>query len=80
MSEKIENPLLGHLKNFQAGQNRIENKLDEIVHRLGHLEITSAGIKREIASADEADAMLSVRLDKMGDRIDRIEKRLELAS
>ena len=79
MSEQIDNLILEHLKRFQAGQDRIESKLDEIVMRLGQLEIASASIKSEIAHGEATDAGLSIRLDAAMKRIDRIEKRLEIA-
>ncbi len=48
MSESIDNLILEHLKRFQAGQDRIEGKLDEIVMRLGQLEVGITGIRGEI--------------------------------
>jgi hypothetical protein len=78
MSENIENLVLEHLKRFQAGQDRIESKLEEIIHRLGHLEVGTSSTKRDIAGIEENDAALSIRMDKINSRIDRIEKRLEI--
>lgn len=78
MPETVDNLLLEHLKRFQAGQERIERKLDEIVIRVGHLEVGVAGVRRDFAHADENVAGLSVRLDKVSERLDRIERRLEL--
>lgn len=80
MAEKIENLILEHLKQFQAGQSRIETKMDEIIYRLGQLEVSTAAIRRDVAHGDEFDAGLSVRFDNMAKRIEHIEKRLELAS
>jgi len=79
MSEQVDNLVLEHLKRFQAGQDRIEAKLDEVIMRLGQLEIASASIKSEIAHGEATDASLSIRLDAAMKRIDRIERRLELA-
>ena len=76
--DKVENLLLEHLKRFQAGQDRIERELDEVVTRLGHLEISMAGLRRDIGHGDEQTAVVSVRLDKMNERLERVEKRLEL--
>lgn len=78
MTETVENLLLEPLKRFQAGQERIERKLDEIVTRVGQLEVGVAGLRRDSAHADENGAVLSVRLDKVSERLDRIERRLEL--
>lgn len=78
MSNQIDNLILEHLKRFQAGQDRIESKLDEVVMRLGQVEAAIAGVKGEIAHGEATDASLSIRLDTAVKRIDRIEKRLEL--
>jgi hypothetical protein len=47
MNESVENLLLEHLKRFQAGQDRIERKLEEVVNRLGHLELSVASLRRD---------------------------------
>ena len=80
MTENIENLLLEHLKRFQPGQERIERKLEEVVNRIGHLEGSVAGLRRDFAHSDENTAAMSVRLDRLSERFDRIEKRLELVS
>jgi hypothetical protein len=78
MSENIENLVLEHLKRFQTVQDRIEHKLDEHTLRLGRIEMAVSGIKRDIAYNDETQAEQSVRIDHLAERIDRIERRLEL--
>jgi len=79
MAEQIENLLMEHRKRFQVGQERIERKLDDLISRVGHLEIGLAGLRRDFAHADENTASMSVRMDRINERIERIEKRLELA-
>ncbi len=54
MTENIENLILEHLKRFQAGQDRIERKLEEHTQRLGRLEVGIAGLRRELAYNEEA--------------------------
>ena len=49
MADNTENLVLEHLKRFQAGQDRFEKKLDEVVSRLGNLEMSVAGIRRDLA-------------------------------
>ena len=39
MTDNVENLILEHLKRFQGGQDRIERKLEEIVARIGQLEL-----------------------------------------
>jgi hypothetical protein len=36
-------------------------------------------VKREVAAGDETDARQQLSLDRLSDRIERIERRLELA-
>ena len=77
--ENIENLILEHLKRFQAGQDRIERKLEEVVTRLGNLEIGVASVRRDFAHSEENAAAMSVRVDRLNERLERIERRLELA-
>lgn len=79
MTEGVENLILEPLKRFHAGQERIERKLDEVVTWLGHVETGLAGLRREFAHAEESAASMGVRMDRINKRIERIEKRLELA-
>ena len=78
MSDNIENLMLEHLKRFQASQDRIERKLDEHTQRLGRIEIAVSSLKRDIAYNEETQAEQSVRIDHLAERIERIERRLEL--
>lgn len=80
MTESVENLILEHLKRFQAGQERIETKVDELVMRVGQLEGGILGLKREIVNAEESGVSVSLRVDTLSKRIDRLEKRLELTN
>ena len=79
MTDDTSNLVLEHLKRFQAGQDRIEKTLQEHTHRLGRIELSIAGLRRDISHSEEGIAEHSVRMDTLADRIDRIERRLELA-
>jgi hypothetical protein len=78
MTDNIENLLLEHLKRFQAGQDRIERKLDEHTQRLGRMEVGLARLSAALGGHDEASAEQSVRMDRLAERLDRIERRLQL--
>ena len=71
MTDETTNLVLEHLKRFQASLDRVERKQDEVILRLGRLETAVAVLQGDYAG-------LSVRLDRVGERIDRIERRLEL--
>lgn len=79
MTDNVENLILEHLKRFQAGQDRIERRLEEMTTRLGNLEVSLATLRRDTAHGEETTALLSVRMDRMNERLDRIERRLELS-
>jgi hypothetical protein len=80
MTENVENLLLEHMKRFQAGQDRSERKLEELIGRAGRLEIAVAGLRGDFAQSEVNIAAMSVRLDQLSDRFDRIERPLELVS
>lgn len=74
-----DNLVLEHLKRIQAELSAARERDREIISRLGNLEILVATLRREFGHRDESIAAMSVRMDRMSDRIDRIERRLELA-
>lgn len=79
MTDATENLMLEHLKRFQAGQDRIERKLDEITRRLSNLEAGQASIIQHIGHLASADAQQQLAADGFNSRLERIERRLELA-
>jgi hypothetical protein len=79
MSESIDNLFLEHLKLFQAGQERIERKLDELTRRISNLESGQASIIQHLGHLAAADAQQQVAADGFNARLERIERRLELA-
>jgi hypothetical protein len=79
MSETVENLMLEHLKRFQATLDRIERKLGEHTGRLANLEGGQAAIIQHLAHLAAADAAQQVASDNLSQRLDRIERRLELS-
>ncbi len=77
--ENVENMMIEHLKRFQAGQDRIERKLEEVTRRLANLEAGQASIIQHIGHLASADAQQQVSADGFNSRLERIERRLELA-
>ena len=80
LTDTVENLVLEHLKRFQASQDRTERKLDEVVGRIGQLEVSVAGLRRDVAHSEKGIAAVSVRIDRLGERIDRIDRRLEISA
>lgn len=80
MTEAVENIILEHLKRFQSGQDRIERELQEIKARLCALEAGQGSVLQHIGHLSSSIAGQQVSMDRMNQRIDRIERRLELTS
>lgn len=78
MADAINNLILEHLKRFQAGQERMERELKDIKGRLSQVEIGVAGIRGDIAYLAGDQARQQITFDSLSERIDRIERRLEL--
>ena len=78
MENDVANLILEHLKRFQAGQKRIERELKEIKGRLSQVEIRVAGVRGDIEHQAVDQPRQQVSYDSRSDRVERIEKRLEL--
>jgi hypothetical protein len=74
----VENLILEHLKKIQTEQSAARERDQEIVSRLSHIESGLARISRD-ESANYAE-MVEDRhsVDKLRERLDRIERRLEI--
>lgn len=79
MSDNVENLILEHLRGMRAGQERIEHELREIKNRITSLESGVAGIRRDSAHDNDKIVNQQMGLDHLSERIERIERRLELA-
>ena len=79
MTENVENLMLEHLKRFQATLERIERRLGELTTRQQETHTAVLGLRRDQLADAEISAHLQVQLDDMKERLDRIERRLELS-
>lgn len=80
MTENVENLILEHLKRFQVSQDRIESELREIKARLANLEASQGSVIRLLGDLASADAAAQLGIDRLGERVERIERRLDLAN
>lgn len=80
MSDNIENLILEHLKRLQAEQSAARERDQEILSRLSHIESGIARITRDESSNYGEIIENRHAVDKLKDRIERIERRLEINS
>jgi hypothetical protein len=79
MTDEIENLMLEHLKRFQATLDRVERKLDDLTRRTGNLESGQANVIQHLGTLAAADAQQQLASDGFNQRLERIERRLELS-
>ncbi len=78
MSDNVDNIVLEHLRHIRGRVDQIADDMSDLKHRMSSLESAMVSVKHEVAHGDETDARQQVTLDKIIDRIQRIENRLEL--
>ena len=78
MARKVENIILEHLKAIRADIGSLKNDSSEIKSRLTSVESGIAGLRHDSASQYGDIVDTHSRYDRLANRIDRIEKRLEI--
>jgi hypothetical protein len=78
MTENVENLILTHLKKIQAEQSASRERDTEILSRLSHIESGLARLTREEAINYTEIIQDRHIVDKLKERIEKIERRLEL--
>jgi len=79
MSEQIDSPILEHLKRLPSEMAEIRRDTAEIKSRLGSIESGVARIGRDEAGNYAEIIENRHMFDRLAERIERIERRLELA-
>ena len=78
MTEKVENLVLEHLRHIRSQVDQIADDVGDLKQRISGLGSAMNLVRREVALGDEIDARQQITLDKLQNRIERIERRLEL--
>lgn len=79
MTDNVENLILEHLRALRAGQDRLESEMRELGARLTSLEAGMAAGRRDGTHNYEEIIRQQSSIDQIKVRIDRIEKRLDIA-
>lgn len=78
MTDAAESLVIEPLRHIRGRADRIAEDMTELKQRLSSVETSMTLVKREIAAGDETDARQQVDLDRVIERLDRIERRLDL--
>lgn len=79
MADNIENLILEHLRAIRADIGGIKEDVREIKQRLTSLEAAVAGLRRDNANLYSDVIDQQTRYDRLTERVERIERRLDLA-
>ena len=79
MVEEPESLTLVYLRRLDAKVDRLGVDMIEVKDRLTALEQGQVAIWRVLTDHAEADARLQVQVDRISGRLDRIERRLDIA-
>jgi hypothetical protein len=75
----IESLVLEHLRHIRGRVDQIADDVIDVKHRISSLENAMVLVKREVNFGDETDARQQVSLDRLVERVQRIERRLDLS-
>ena len=82
--ENLQNIIIEHLNALRsdvlAMRSDMQAESKDVKARLIHLEVTLAGVRRDGALSAEDFARQQVSIDSLLERIQRIERRLELSN
>jgi septation ring formation regulator EzrA len=78
MADSPENLILAQLREIRADFADVQGSLGEIKRRLGNLESGQASIIQHLGHLDAADGQQQVAVDRLTERLVRIERRLDL--
>ena len=78
--ENVENLILEHLRSIRSDITGMRDDIREIKQRLSNLESGIGSLKRDTADLYTENAAQHLRYDRLADRIEKIEKRLELTN
>ena len=79
MADSIENLILEHLRAIRADIGGIKEDMREIKQRLTSLEAAVVGLRRDNANLYGDVIDQQARYDRLVERVERIERRLDLA-
>lgn len=78
--ENVENIMLEHLRHMRQRIDQTADDMREVKHRLATIEATQGTILQHTGHLASSIAQQQVSFDRMSERIEHIEKRLQLTN
>lgn len=76
--ENFDNIIIEHLHAVRADIASIKDDIREVKTRITHVEAGIASLKRDAAHQCDESAAANARFDQLTERIEKIERRLDL--
>ena len=78
--ENVEHIIIEHLRAIRADIGTVKEDMREVKTRLTHVEAGIASLKRDSAHQYDETASSNARYDRLAERLEKLEKRLDLAN
>jgi len=80
MTENVENLVLEHLRHIRRRVDDIADDMKDVKQRLSILEGGQTITRRGVLLGEETSARQQALLDKIQERLERVERRLDIVS
>ena len=80
MADNVENLMLEHLKKFQSTLDSMQRDIRELKVRQSETHTAVLALRRDQVNDAEVTAHMQAQMDRFGDRLDRVERRLDLTN
>ncbi|WP_174286302.1 hypothetical protein [Sphingomonas bacterium] len=80
MTDNVDNLMLEHLKKFQATLDSMQRDIRELKVRQSETHSAVLALRRDQLGDAEVTAHMQTQMDRFGDRLDRVERRLDLTN
>ena len=80
MTDNVENLMLEHLKRFQVTLESMQQDIRELKVRQSETHSAVLALRRDQLGDAETTAHMQSQIDRFHDRLDRIERRLDLTN
>ena len=78
--ENVDNIIIEHLRHMRGKIDHISEDVWEIKHRLANVGSSQGSIMQHVGHLATSIAQQQLSFDRLSDRVERLEKRLELTS
>ncbi len=80
MDTEPDSSVLCYLRRIDEKLDRVSDDVSDLKGRVSAVETGLNAVRRDLVALSESDARLQVAIDRQSERLERIERRLDIAS